>query len=114
MDARGWDDPKAKTHFVEACVGDTQVGDGSTTIVDRAPEAYCECVFDDLKNVHKLEWGKMLDFEKSLAKVSAGNPPDVPTEVKKAMEACDRANAVGPVAPSSDGDTTPTTEAGSN
>ena len=66
-DATDWSDPKAKTHFLESCEGDTTVGNSTTTVVELGSKSFCTCVFLDLKSKHKLLWEDLLAYEKEQA-----------------------------------------------
>lgn len=98
-DASGWDDPKAKAHFLATCQGDTRVGNATTTVVPLASEEFCGCVFEDLTTKHKLAWEDLLEYEKRQADAKDGELPDPPTQVTQAIEACQRVDAAGPTVP---------------
>lgn len=104
-DATGWDDPRAKTHFVDACTTDTEVvrEGGESRVVERelASERFCTCVFEDLKSKHKIAWDDLLEFEERLADAEVGGVDGIPSQVNKALDACQDSAGTGPVAPSS-------------
>ena len=100
-DASSWDDVKAKEHFLNACQRTTEVGGGTTTIVELASKNYCQCVLTDITKKHKLLWDDMLEYESKVADAKAGNLPIPPEQLTKAAESCRTAGAEGPAAPGS-------------
>lgn len=96
--ARGYDDEAARRNFVDyGCVEQQRVQGGKPIEpVQLAPRAFCECVFDDIWKVHKLEWGDLMAYEQEVAKAKPGNPPKMPAQLVAAIEACTKSTATGP------------------
>ena len=87
-----------KDNFVAACHTDVRTGGGTTsTIKISTPDGFCECVYDRLQNTYRFDFDKWKTYEAQVADAKKGNIPDVPDEVKKAMNDCPL--TAGPVAP---------------
>jgi hypothetical protein len=96
--ARGYEDEAARRNFVDyGCVEQQRVQGGKPAEpLKFAPRAFCECVFDDIWKVHKLEWVELMAYEAEVAKAKPGNPPKMPPQLIAAIEACSESTAVGP------------------
>lgn len=91
------DDDGAKDLFVNACTTDVSVSNGKRIENELASSSYCECVWNDIRTVHKISDDDYKAYQDRIDKGDLSNPPE---EIKNAMDSCGNTPA-GPAAPGS-------------
>ena len=86
-----YSDTNAKKNFVEGCHTDRTVADGKITETELAPVSTCTCIFNRLWKSERLPWDDLMTYEKAVAKAKAGQAPDPPAKVTKAIDSCSTA-----------------------
>jgi hypothetical protein len=100
--------PEAEDNFVGSCTKDRTIEDGKQVITNLATTSFCTCVYRGIRDTYKLSWDQLSEYDKQVADAEPGELPKPPSQLTKAMEAC---NTAGPAAPSDTAeDETTTTE----
>ena len=73
-------------NFVATCTQDTRLGDGSTTVVPLQSEDYCRCVYEKMRDEYGFTVDELRDFEAEVKAADRGEAPEVPADLKNAME----------------------------
>ena len=94
----------AKRNFVEGCTTSNTIQDGKVVSSTIAPKSDCECVYEKIHKTYRLSWDDLVAYEEQVADAKAGEAPEPPEKLKKAVADC-LGTATGPTAP-----TTTTTE----
>jgi hypothetical protein len=89
--------PDAKRNFVDGCTTNRSVRDGKVIETKLAPKSTCECVYDTIDKVYRLDFGDLTDYEAKVDAYKAGNPePKMPDKLRKAIDKC---TTSGPAVP---------------
>ncbi len=73
-------------NFVATCTEETRLGGGSTTVVPLQSEDYCRCVYEKMRDEYGFTVDELKDFEAKVKSADRGKAPEVPSDLKKAME----------------------------
>jgi len=81
-------DATVKKNFIDGCTTRRTVRDGEIVESNLASREDCECVYRKIKDTYKLSADDLATYEDQVADAKAGDPPQPPAKLTKAISDC--------------------------